>query len=287
MKFRLLSDLHFEFCRYHTIQPLPHLYDESNMIVILAGDVFQYSFNISDPDSKMVLEFHAWLKDVCLRHKHVIYVCGNHEFYKGDICLTISQLKQDYESKYHNLTVLENDHIVIDDVAIIGATLWTNYFDEMPINMWNCQVKMADYRAISNKLGPQSPYSSKISTIIPSDILPIHYKSKSYIFDTIKDCKSKNLKTVVVTHHAPSALSITEEYATDLCNSGYVNEYSEQLLDNQGPIVWCHGHVHSSHDYILGITRVIANPHGIGDENSKNNRDKWQLYYKPDFVFEV
>jgi Icc-related predicted phosphoesterase len=72
-------------------------------------------------------------------------------------------------------------------------------------------------------------------------------------------------KVVVITHHAPSFNSITEEYRRPSSyhgNGGYASELSEFILDHPQIKVWGHGHVHSRHDYTIGTTRVLANPRG-------------------------
>ena len=286
MKFRLMSDLHFEFGRYHLIQPLPRLEGEEDMVLILAGDIFPaYGYQTFPQYSS---SFFGFLDDCSARHKHIVYVLGNHEHYDGDISYTAQRIKDALLKEYTNVTVLDNESICFDDVEVIGATLWTNYYDEHPVHMNECQHRMADYKYIEHSQGPRNPYNpNRVSKIIPTDLLPLHYASKKFIFDTIVRCKSEGKRTVVVTHHGPSALSIAPEYANDTCNSGYISDFSDLFLDGKGPDVWCHGHIHSSVDYTLGGTRVITNPHGIGTENYDVNKDPDVLCFRYDFNFEV
>lgn len=281
MKFRLLSDLHFEFSKYHVIQTPPALEGEQDMVVLLAGDIVPVAYySISE-------SFFGWMDNVCARHRAVIMVAGNHEYYHGDISETIPNMKERFKN-YPNVHVLENESISFEDITIIGATLWTDYYNENPIAMNACQTRMADYRCITDVHGPQNPWHpNRVQKIIASTIVPIHITSRDYIFDEIKRCKADNKRTIVITHHAPSALSITEEYKSDDCNAGYVNDFSEQFLNGEGPDVWVHGHVHSSHDYTLGGTQVFANPHGIGNENSEANHEEHSLYFDYNFNFEV
>jgi predicted phosphohydrolase len=281
MKFRLFSDLHFEFSKYHVIQKLPHLEGEQDMIVLLAGDINPVAYYpLSD-------RFFDWMDDVCARHRAVVFVAGNHEYYHGDISETISAMKERFKD-YYNLYVLENEKVEFDNVAIIGATLWTDYYNESPIAMNACQNRMADFKCITNIHGPQNPWHPNlVQKIIATDIIPIHQKSRDYIFEEIKRCKADGKRTIVITHHAPSALSISEEFKNDECNAGYINDFSEQFLDGLGPDIWVHGHVHSSHDYTLGGTRVLANPHGIGNENQEVNREEGSLCFNYNFIFEV
>lgn len=74
-------------------------------------------------------------------------------------------------------------------------------------------------------------------------------------------------KTVIITHHAPSSMSIEDRYATDALNVFYFSEMTYDLMDNN-PDVWIHGHMHTSFDYLIDPTkqicntRVICNPRG-------------------------
>jgi Icc-related predicted phosphoesterase len=43
------------------------------------------------------------------------------------------------------------------------------------------------------------------------------------------------------------------------------------LIEAYQPALWVHGHVHNSSDYRIGRTRIVANPHGYGNENPRFN----------------
>lgn len=284
MKFRLLSDLHFEFSRYHTINKLPVLEDEQDMIVILAGDIFPAAdynnYNYSD-------DFIAFVKDCERRHRHVVWVAGNHEYYGGDLTLTIPRLQEIIEQNFTKVTLLEQNSIRFDDVEIIGATFWTDFYNNNAEVSWACREHMFDYKKITNVNGPRNPYHPfRDPKILPEDLYAVHQQSRKFIFDKIAECDKQGIKTVVVTHHGPSALSITEKFKLHPANGGYISDLSEEFLDNLGPCVWCHGHVHSSHDYKLGRTRVVCNPHGIGVENMFESEEN-NLRFNYFFTFEV
>ena len=53
------------------------------------------------------------------------------------------------------------------------------------------------------------------------------------------------------------------------------------IIERWQPTLWIHGHVHSSHDYRVGSTRTVCNPHGYGMENAGAGG------YRPDLVIEV
>jgi hypothetical protein len=72
------------------------------------------------------------------------------------------------------------------------------------------------------------------------------------------------VKTIVVTHHGISPLSIHERYRGDSLNWAFMSELSKEIM-GRGPDLWVHGHTHDSFDYLLGRTRVVVNPYGYQD----------------------
>jgi hypothetical protein len=105
--------------------------------------------------------------------------------------------------------------------------------------------------------------------------------------DTVKVLKEfldahKNDKVVVVSHHAPTVLSVDPAYKDDhLMNGAYYSDLSELIMDNPQIKTWCHGHMHNFTDYMMGSTRVLANPRGYkGWETIADTFD-------PNFYFEV
>jgi hypothetical protein len=77
---------------------------------------------------------------------------------------------------------------------------------------------------------------------------------------------------VVVTHHAPSRLSIAPEFADSPLNAFYYDPFGEAILGGcNKPQLWIHGHTHAGCDYVhdLGGVRVVSNPVGYVFEPSK------------------
>ena len=71
---------------------------------------------------------------------------------------------------------------------------------------------------------------------------------------------------VVVTHHAPSALSLGHDLQfQDAVRAAYASNL-EELVAGSGAALWVHGHIHRAADYSVGGTRVICNPRGYPDE---------------------
>ena len=85
--------------------------------------------------------------------------------------------------------------------------------------------------------------------LIPEDTVDLFCESKMYIFDAIRDAAGK--RTIVVTHHGVSPLSIHEQFKGDSLNCAFMTDLSNEVIDH-GPDLWIHGHTHNSFDYTLG-----------------------------------
>ncbi len=235
MKIQIISDLHQEF-------GMSEFSFESADVVVLAGDV-----NIGTKGIE-------WIKK-SIHNKPVIYVLGNHEYYKGSYPKTLNKIRA--LASETNVHVLENRSVEIDGVCFHGATLWTDFslFGNPKTYGSLCQEKMNDYKKIR-----RDPTYSKLRSI---DTFGIHNRSMNWLENSLEESKSD--VNIVVTHHAPSIKSIPDKYREDPISSAYASNLEESIL-KYTPDVWVHGHIHEPKDYFIGETRVICNPHGYIDE---------------------
>lgn len=249
MKIREMSDIHLEFGSL----TVPVLENEKEITLILSGDV-----GVAEKPSTIA----PFVEEMASRHKRVLMILGNHEHYHGSMQRSLLKIIKalDKDAYHANIDILENETIVDEDhnVALIGATMWTNCHNADPITVWTIENGLNDFRLIRS--GPAShPYMRKLSAM---ETFAIHRKSTDYIFAEIVKHKAEGRKVVVFTHHAPSTLSIAAEYKKDHhLNGAYASALEERILDTK-PDVWFHGHTHHSFDYMLGDTRVICNPRG-------------------------
>ncbi|UVD80126.1 metallophosphoesterase [Myroides albus] len=243
MKTQIISDLHLEFGSSATLS-----FDKADLI-ILAGDTHLGSKGIE------------WIKKY-IPNKKVLYLLGNHEYYKGSYPKTLNKIID--AAKDTNIHVLENSFIDIEDIRFHGCTLWTDFsIFGSPIEYGMiCQSKMNDYKQIK-----RDPSYSKLRTI---DVYQIHQKSRAWLNQSLKESTAK--KNVVITHHAPSILSIPESYKNDPVTAAYASNLDDFILEHQ-PTFWIHGHIHTPCQYKIGETEIICNPHGYLDERD-NGFDK-------------
>jgi calcineurin-like phosphoesterase family protein len=87
-------------------------------------------------------------------------------------------------------------------------------------------------------------------------------------------------KTVVVTHHGPSARSIHPRYLGEPVNAAFVSEL-DGLVEKAD--LWLHGHVHDSFDYMVGDCRVVANPRGYPRNRSSVENVRQLEFENPQF----
>lgn len=235
MKIQVISDLHMEFG-----SELLH-YTGADLI-IMAGDVHIGTKGVE------------WMQTLQI-DTPVIYVLGNHEYYKGNYPKTLHKIKEAAEGT--NIIVLENDTVLIDDITFHGATLWTDFelFGSPEVYGSLCQDKMNDYKKIT--------YGSGYSRLRSIDTYRIHKRSVQWLENSLKT--SETTKNIVVTHHAPSPKSLPGFFADDKVSSAYASNL-ELLISAYQPQYWIHGHIHTPCQYPIGKTEVICNPHGYIDQ---------------------
>lgn len=257
MKLQLLSDVHLEFGAYEPIK--------SGDVLIIAGDLA--------PIAQMPEETFRFLSRCTWTWDEVIYVLGNHEFYDGDYS-KVKKVALEWEETLHNLHVLtefggkSSRVFELDEYTFIGDTMWTDLSNPVAANL--IQNSMNDFWIIWNSLAPRDPYGKR-PRWTPNDSTLECFAFQKFL----KDFQDRNSydpnKTVVITHHSPSYLSVVEKYQGDPINAGYHNSIEELVMDF-GAKYWFHGHVHDSVDYELGNTRVMTNPRGYVGGGDRENK---------------
>jgi len=235
MKIQVISDLHQEF-GYSELS-----FDNAD-VVVFAGDV------------NLGIKGLHWIQSR-IKNKPVIYVLGNHEYYKSAYPKVLNKLKS--LAFNTNIHVLEDSFVDFDDVRFHGCTLWTDFSifgDPMEYGII-CQSAMNDYKMIK-----RDPSYSKMRTI---DTYRIHQVSRNWLNESL--LTSEKTKNIVITHHAPCLQSVSEEYKSHPVTAAYASNMQDFILYHQ-PDFWIHGHIHTPSRYNIGKTEVICNPHGYIDE---------------------
>lgn len=239
MKIHLLSDLHNEFSRY---EPVPTDAD----VVVLAGDI--------DLKTRGA-EWARTAFDV-----PVIYVPGNHEYYKGNLITTREKL---LASGDHRVYVLDRQSVVLQGVRFVGVTGWTNYeaTGNVRLAMWEAEQKMNDFKKIRT--------GTTFRKTRPLDYVELAVQAERWLAAQLAE--PFDGPTVVVTHHAPSLRSLSQSHVLDDLPLGaaYANRWEH--LCGSAVAAWLHGHTHEAVDYTLHGTRVVSNPRGYPGEDTGFN----------------
>lgn len=237
MKLRILSDIHLEVSEYD----VPALDTDPNTTLILAGDI---------APAKRTSLLKPFMEDLSNRFANIIYVMGNHEHWKGNISYTEKKLK-DMFSELSNVHVLEDNCVDIDDIRFIGSTLWTDFDRANPLKLFDANTLMKDYQKIR--------YGRSYFKLRANDILLKHRNSVRMIEDMATSTVNKK---VLITHHAPSAMSVHPRFQNDTKYYGLYHSNLDNLLIDCDISLAVHGHMHDSFDYMVDQCRVICNPRG-------------------------
>lgn len=231
MRAHVLSDLHLEF-------GLAEIPTPDCDVVVLAGDIHLGSAGIQ------------WAREQ-FPGKPIIYILGNHEFYHNSLPELVETLKR--ETAGSQIHVLENDSAEINGFTFLGCTLWTDFrlSGNPEAAMQTAESFMADYSII--QFGPEN------RALRARDTVRLHSESAAWLRGALAKCD--RARTIIVTHHAPSARS-EAPYHTDSPLKPAFGSNLDSLIAESGVPLWIHGHTHYNVDYTLASTRILSNQYG-------------------------
>jgi Icc-related predicted phosphoesterase len=104
------------------------------------------------------------------------------------------------------------------------------------------------------------------------------YDFRSFAFDMNAEShkyllNNVNEQDIVITHHLPTKKSISARWL-NYNNYGFVHD-ADQIITENKPKIWIHGHTHDSKDYMYGETRILCNPYGY--HKYEQNKDYQSL----------
>jgi DNA repair exonuclease SbcCD nuclease subunit len=193
-------------------------------------------------------------------------IAGNHEFYGKSFPKHLDDLRNEAAS-VPGVHLLENDIVEIGDVVFLGCTLWTD------LKLWpngkqtamEIATRMNDYSNCHFYDGCQR------RKLAPEDLVKKHLASVRWLREQLE--KYRGRKLVVVTHHAPSLLSLPKVEQQDILAAAYASNL-DKLVEESGALLWIHGHTHNVSDYSIGKTRVICNPVGYPKQQTGFDAEK-------------
>ena len=235
MRLHILGDLHLEF----GVVELPPTDAD---VVVLAGDIH------------LGREGRKWARWQ-FADKPVIYVLGNHEFYRHSIPELTDTLKK--ETNASHIHILENTRAEINGFTFLGCTLWTDFkwAPDSVAAMRAAELIMSDYSLIH--------FSPENRELRAHDTIRLHARSVSWLSSELAKCNPR--RTIVVTHHAPSPRSEAPYHANSPLKAAFASNL-DWLVEQARIPLWIHGHTHYNVAYTIGATRVVTNQHGYPDE---------------------
>ena len=168
--------------------------------------------------------------------KHIIYVPGNHEYYKIEgmdginMEILTTRLKS-LEDKVDNLHVLINQTLQIDNYLFIGCTLWSYIKFDLP-----SYVNIHNFNSVK--------YNE------------LNLNSKQFISKKLNYCKQQQLEPVVITHHPPSRIFLKPNKERYRYKYLYFNNL-DYLFTNK--MTWISGHTHYNKHLQIKESILVSN----------------------------
>lgn len=234
------SDIHLEFGKLGRLPPPPNPDDYD--AILLIGDIGIGNQGV------------LWAMDFFKGSKPVYYIPGNHEYYQRyyeDVCEKLLQ----YEDIFTNFHVLNPGIAIINDVKIIGATLWSSLEAANGYSVAHyVSNAIADFRVIHNGEGLWTT-DKHIET---------HKKEVEFIDEALTELGPG--KVVVATHFLPTADCTHPKYFGSHLNPYFANNL-DWLCEKHRIDYWLFGHTHDVMDVVhASSTRMISNPFGYPNE---------------------
>lgn len=234
MLIRYVSDLHLEHCDYpeDVIDEIPDGAD----VLALAGDIVAAKAFGNRELQEIFRRFSQ-------KANHVLYVLGNHEYYGSSVLQTVERLHK--ACILGGVKMLDRDVTCIEGKRFVGCTLWFPSRPGIERHEW----RINDFRCIkANRHWFYDQYQTQLEFLR----------------------REVDLNSIVITHHLPSEMSVAPQYEGDDLNMFFVGPADDVIRQNQ-PELWIHGHTHNACDYAIGRTRVTCNPRGYPSEQGETD----------------
>jgi predicted phosphohydrolase len=237
--FQIESDIHLETNKDEVIKKIKPLAEN----LILAGDIGQPL----DP------HFESFIKYVSSNFKNIIYVAGNHEYYNsyGMTIRKVNNTIQYIFSKYPNVYFLNNSKIVINNITIIGSTLWSSPISDTYFNDFKNFIYDDD------------------GCITIDKFRKMNKESILFLESQLENCCHD--KTIVVTHFMP-LMNIdipNSKYKSNPINDSYFGNKLYHIINK--PKYWISGHTHQRFEINIKDTKWLCNPLGQKYEKIEYN----------------
>lgn len=269
---RPINDIHLDFDIAKNNFPWapPGLPEDHLTALVIAGDIWHARKYLSYAEK-------SWLAARAQRFRYVIFVLGNHDYWGGAYNHEADRVKEEIQKQgLTNVFLLENDTVDLEGVRFVGGTLWTDFNKQDPFTKMTWKTTMAaDFKQIKKRLhyvNADGVAKEEYASVAAIDLFKAHQKTRNYIFENAKKSQSIR-KVVVVTHMAPSEMSIAEWYKHDRITNGYYFSELGNEIANSEIDFWFHGHTHTVKNYFINKTNIINNARGYAGYEFDNGFD--------------
>jgi len=248
MRIQYCSDLHLE------MNPVV----EYNTLLTPVAPVLALLGDIGDPESPELQKFLEW----CTRMwKQVLYVPGNHEFWrlkpgsKKTIPSALAILRS-YEKLYPNLMILWRGKVYSEDgIIVLGTPLWSRPAEGV--------IPHEHERA----------WVDNDRTFDAQTLSTLHQEDLNWIKKEIN--AARGTMVVMLTHYAPSLLLINRNWIERPESTLYASDLD--ILIRPPIVAWACGHIHQSIEWLkgwesatgeTGVVLLITNPRGYPRDES-------------------
>ncbi len=145
--------------------------------------------------------------------------------------------------------ILDREEIILFGVRFLGCTLWSDF-------SWN----------VSPKKGPEGAFLPELRDAMREE--------RAGLLDRL--AFPFHGPTVVVTHFAPSPLSLPGDMVDSEESSLSFTTLESMILRYQ-PALWIHGHAPLSVNYRICETRIVSNPYGSLEKDVTLTRNPFFL----------
>ena len=244
--FDLISDLHVDTWD----EPFSWEGKATSLYAVVAGDI-----------SRERSDIRPVLQELSAHYKIVIFVDGNdeHRWTLDDLGDSYQTLKEEIHG-INNVVWLQDNTVVIDNVAFVGVNGWTTFDFDNDESYQDSKRWVEERYRISMFAGQQ------IEALAMSDA-GFLCRSISKL-QTHQDIK----KIVVVTHFVPNVRLLRHDI--ELEGTHALNSTGNSLLtrcideDHENKIhTWCFGHYHSDVDTTIDNIRYVNNCRGRSGTN--------------------
>lgn len=263
MRLLILSDLHREI--YPNRDLGIDLEVSKPDVVILAGDIDTRAHSIE------------WASNT-FWGLPVLYVAGNHEFYGSNIDTVPGLIEQACDATPNVIFLNQDQHVRLNDgvaYRFLGATMWTDfclYGEDTKIKaMFVAESGLADYSAI--RVAKDGYRKLKAA-----DTARLNFIHREWLERKLSEPFPG--KTVIISHMAPSILSVPHKYKLDPLTPCFASNLEDLAMRAD---LWIHGHTHTSMDYMLDESRVVCNPCGYVMRGGGNENPD----FNPNFIVEI